>query len=126
MSELLRGEGGLEGCEQLPRSALWQAAILAHQAGSHRLARRVFHRGTVPELIRHYGFYQWQSPLRVLADVDPSSALRVLRATRPRGIRSDESEQSTDRRELLATAHESLGRLALAARLRASPKTVLR
>ena len=58
------------------------------------------------------------SYFRLLLKYRPSTALRVLRQTRPRGIHSDTEDNEDTRREFLAEAHAALGRTKLAATLR--------
>jgi hypothetical protein len=111
----------LEGIPNLPRTTWWRAAELAHKSGENAFVARVLSRHVVPDLvktIRRHDLYPVESVLTVLAKIDPSTALRVLRMTRPRDVRDDEDETNTNRRELLAAAHERLGRSELARRLR--------
>jgi hypothetical protein len=111
----------LEAIPNLPQSIWWRVAVLAHRAGNDAFAARVLNRHVVPDLvktIRRHGLYAIEAVLAVLAKLDPSTALRVLRMTRPQGVRDDEDETWADRRELLAAAHEQLGRPELARRLR--------
>jgi hypothetical protein len=112
----------LQAIPNLPPATWWRVAELAHRGGDEAFAAGVLNRHAVPVLvktIRRHGIYAtgW-SFLKVLAQIDPSTALRVLRGTRPRGVRDDEDETDANRRELLAAAHEQLGRSELARRLR--------
>ena len=55
-----------------------------------------------------------------LVKINPSAAIRVLRSTRPKGVRSDTDEFDKDRRRALAAAHVLLGRPERAQRLKAA------
>ncbi|TWT93338.1 hypothetical protein [Stieleria varia] len=54
----------------------------------------------------------------ILSRIEPHLALKAMRASRKRSIRSDLAEVSHERRALLAEIHERLGRLKLPERLR--------
>lgn len=72
-----------------------------------RVRRRDMDRGLDGELIE------------ALLESNPSAALRVLRKTRPHGVRRDEAESDPHRRRLLALIHRRLGRATLAQALSA-------
>jgi hypothetical protein len=111
----------LEAVPHLPREAWWRAAELAHAAGEVAFAAGVLNRHLAPELvkqIRRHGLVRVNAVVAALARIDPSAALRVVRATRATGVRDDGDETDDDRRAILAAAHERLGRPELARRLR--------
>jgi hypothetical protein len=113
----------LDSIPNLPQTTWWRAAELAYRGGDDGFAARVLNRHVVPDLvktIRQRGIWSVQSVLGTLAKIDASTALRVMHMTRPKGARDDEDEAEADRRELLAAAHERLGRSELARRLRES------
>jgi hypothetical protein len=56
--------------------------------------------------------------LEALIDIHPSKALRILRETRHRTVRSDAEEVDETRRDLLADCFKALARPRLAAALR--------
>jgi hypothetical protein len=56
--------------------------------------------------------------MHLLIHYRPSSALRVLRATRPKSIRNDSAEEDIERRHLLAACFDALGRHQFAAEMR--------
>lgn len=96
-----------------------RAAELGHQAGAERAARRLLRTRAVPALLRWHRAWQ-DLPCDVLqrmVPIDPSLVLRVLRATRPPGVRSDQQELFAERRRLLAQVHTALGRPHQARRL---------
>jgi hypothetical protein len=105
----------------LPRPTWWRAGLLAHLSGQGAFAGRVLNRHVVPELvktIRRLHISSVADVLTALAQIDPSTALRVLRLTRPKNVCDDEDETDLYRRHRLADAHERLGRAELARRLR--------
>jgi hypothetical protein len=113
----------LDGDAHLLEQTCWQAAALAHRAGRSDFALQLLNRRAYPRLIRavrNHGVCPCCSEpvLRTLAEADPSIALRILRATRSKRVRSDEEEFDGRRRALLITAHERLGRAELASRLK--------
>jgi len=96
-----------------------RAGYLAHRSGNLDFARRTLRQYGIPWLLnrnRHFGLDE--GTMIALIQLEPPAALRVLRRTRPKGVRSDEDEQDGLRRDLLARAHEALGRPAQAERLR--------
>lgn len=110
----------IEQCDGIGLEAAARAAAMAHRAGADAAARRLLRARAVPELLRRHRRHAYldEAAMSILAQADPSSALRVLRATRPRGVRKDEQETEDNRRRLLAAAHDALGRPAQAKRLR--------
>ncbi len=57
--------------------------------------------------------YLWEldyTLLKVLAEINPSAALRVLRKTREKGIKADKNETSHERLQILSRVHELMGR----------------
>jgi len=114
----------IESLKGLSASTWTLAARLAYQAGALSFARQTIRRRTVPYVLamtRRFGHFDFEA-MRLIAALEPSLALRLLRRTRPRGVRSDLEEEHPFRRELLWRAHQALGRSDLAERLRASPK----
>jgi hypothetical protein len=111
----------IEAWGDLSEATLLRVARLAHRAGERRFSQPVLERHAPKHLVREY--YREQrldfSTLEFLAETSPTAALRVLRQTRPRGVRRDEDEECDHRRRLLALAHERLCRPRRAARLRA-------
>lgn len=113
----------IQDCDMLPREFWLRAATLAYEAGAMEFAYRVVTERAVPYLLRmnRVEGVLGSTVVSILIKVRPSAALRVLRATRPRGVRADEEEEANSiRRSLLADAHEALGRTNLARRLRPS------
>ena len=109
----------IEASKGISEHLLLRAAYLAHRAGDANAAHRLIRNRAIPYLLEFHRRHHWLSPdlMQMLAELEPTSALRVLRQTRPRGVRNDEDE-SGKRRELLALAHEQLGRTIRAERLR--------
>lgn len=110
----------LEAEKALPDHTMLQAVRLAYQAGEQHFVRRAIQSWAPAYLQRYrrYGYWPNADLVMMLAELDPSAALRFLRNTRPRGVRRDEEEEGW-RREALAVAHENLSRYALAQKLRA-------
>lgn len=100
---------------RLPARSLVTAAIHAHRAGERAWAAGIARR-FAPDCIaretRKSGYISpWASAaLTVLADEHPSTALRVLRQTRPRGVRRDEQEWNDGRLRLLVLCLDRLSR----------------
>jgi hypothetical protein len=110
----------LQQSDGLGVATLVRAAELARQAGAIQDARWLVQKGAVPAFLRSHrrtGYLALEL-LERLAALDPAAALRVLRSTRPRGVRRDVQEQDEDRRRILAQANAALGRAAQARRLR--------
>lgn len=102
------------------------AASHAQHANFHDFAARRISRDGPEWLIRHYrehhGFHDLaETIIKGLIYYHPSAALRVLRQTRHKSVRDDESETDPFRRKLLATAHRALGREKLADSLGFAP-----
>jgi hypothetical protein len=100
---------------------LWQWLDLVAAAaadGDLPLARRLARQaqGRLRKLER--GAYQAGVLAERLAAVDPSAALRLLKRTRPKPVRSWRDETDTQRLLAAAAAHEALGRPRRAAELR--------
>ncbi|MCP5119960.1 MAG: hypothetical protein GY953_54880 [bacterium] len=110
----------MEAGHSLPEGSWIRAALLAHKAGEGGFSHRVLRDRAVPYLMRMHRRHHWldTSTLEALVELDPSTALRVLRRTRPMGVRADEQEGRPERRKLLTKAHEALGRAGRARRLR--------
>jgi hypothetical protein len=110
----------LEEEKALPDHTILRAVRLAYQAGEEHFVRRVLRSWAPAFLQRYHQQGPWYSAdlVMMLAELDPSAALRFLRSSRPRGVRRDEEEEGW-RREALAVAHENLSRYALAQKLRA-------
>ena len=109
----------LEACKNLPDRAWMRAAHLARLAGALGFAHRVLREAGVRHVLRtHRQFRELdREAMTVLVELEPATALRVLRKTRPRGIGSDERETCPERRSYLARAYERLGRVPWAKRL---------
>jgi len=105
----------------VPDDVMIKAVKLARQAGEERFVHKIA-RTWIPRYLqrnlRYINYYWFETELVVmLAEFNPSAALRFLRNSRPRGVRRDREEVGW-RREALAVAHENLGRYALAEKLR--------
>ncbi len=104
--------GELEQAEGLA-AWLWHRVVrLAYEAGDDALARRVFHRHLIPVIRnrkRQDGWCYGESA-QVIAHLDPTVAIRLVRQTRSRGIRRDEDEPEPARRRILGLALRRLGR----------------
>ena len=109
----------LEACKSLPDRAMMRAAYLAHLAGARGFAHRVLREVGVRHVLRTHRQFHWldRETMTVLVELEPSTALRVLRKTRPPDVGSDDDEYFLDRRRYLARAYELLGREARANRL---------
>ena len=109
----------LEACKNLPDRAWMRAAHLARLAGALGFAHRVLREAGVRHVLRTHRQFQWldREAMTVLVELEPATALRVLRKTRPRGVGSDEGETCPDRLHYFARAYERLGREARAKRL---------
>lgn len=99
---------------QLGVSSILRAALLAFKAGERTFASRVLLKYG-PVYIRQHqtrtGFTEEAVELlQALITLHPSSALRLLRETRRRSIRSDVEESDESRRELLASCFTALAR----------------
>ena len=110
---------GLEACKGLPNRTMMRAAHLAHLAGARGFAHRVLRDVGVPYLLRTHRQFRSldRDAMAVLVELEPATALRVLRKTRPSGVGSDKAETSPERRRYLARAYANLGRDAWASRL---------
>jgi hypothetical protein len=114
----------LEKEKALPDHVMLTSIILARQAGEERYVLHTL-RSWVPGYLRRILKYPYiyglsRELLMMVAELDPSAALRHLRSSRPRGVRRD-IEETGWRREVLAVAHENLARPALAQKLRETP-----
>ena len=95
---------------RLPAIDRLRAASLARRAGRDDLARRWLEM-SAGHLRGHSDFPWWNRELgEVLADLVPSLALRLLRETRPKGIRSWSQERNVHRLWIAGQAHLSLHR----------------
>jgi hypothetical protein len=110
----------LEQCKGLAESVWLRAALLARQAGALDFTHQVLRRQAVPYLLQFHRRYNALNPevMGLLAELEPSAALQVLRRTRPRGVRHDDEETDPERRQLLARAYQAMGRPVQAKRLR--------
>jgi hypothetical protein len=98
----------IAAASQLSVESVLRAAMLAHRAGADDFARRSLKAHACDYLIRQWrrhGQFNEQVATR-LADIEPAAALRVMRQTREKHVRSDEEEHWQPRRRLLATIYE--------------------
>jgi hypothetical protein len=107
---------------QLGVSSMLRAALLAFEAGERLFASRVLLKYG-PVYIRQHqtrtGFTEEAvALLQAIITLHPSTALRLLRETRRRSIRSDVEESDESRRELLASCFTALARPKLAAAMK--------
>jgi hypothetical protein len=102
----------IERDASLPPTVMARAAWLAHRAVASSEAKRIIQSRVMPEVncIMPYDI----ATLGAIVEIDPSSGIRALRATRPCALRKDDDE-SDDRRKLLAEAYRLLGRESKAA-----------
>ena len=109
----------LEACKNLPDRAWMRAAHLARLAGALGFSHRVLREVGVRHLLSTHRQFQGldREAMTVLVEMEPATALRVLRKTRPRGVGSDEGETCPERLSYLARAYERLGREPRAKRL---------
>jgi hypothetical protein len=91
----------------LASSVLARAAWLAFKAGVVSEARRLLRLRIMPEAYRIPHFDN--VTLDRIVQIDPSRGLRVLRATRPKNVRSEDRERGY-RLKLIAEAYRLLGR----------------
>ncbi len=107
---------------QLGVSSLLRAAMLAFGAGERLFANRVLLKYGPSYIKQHQTSSGFMNDavelLKAIVTIDPSIALRLLRETRHRSIRSDAEETDQSRRELLADCFTALARPKLAAALR--------
>jgi hypothetical protein len=107
---------------QLGVSSMLRAALLAFEAGERSFASRVLLKYGPSYIKQHQtnsGFMREAVELlKAIVTMHPSVALRLLRETRHRSIRSDAEETNESRRELLADCFTALARPKLAAALR--------
>ena len=84
----------LETCKGLPDRALMRAAYLTLLAGAPGFAHRVLRDVGVRHVLRtHRQFHRLdREAMTVLVELEPSTALRVLRKTRSLGVRSDDDK----------------------------------
>ena len=115
----------LDGCEELDDRTWMRAVRVAAAAGEFDFVGRALRERGV-----RYGLRAWRGSLLLDADLmsmltehDPGAAIRLVRATRERGVRSDEDDDE-QRRSYLASAFERLGRPARASRVRAGRPAV--
>ncbi len=96
---------------------LFQKVNFRENTPFHKKTRLFIRRNLLPLLIRLYRqevtYDVWKLADPLLA-VDAWSVLRLIRATRPQGVRRDKDEKDQDRRRLLAKAFTALGRHDLA------------
>lgn len=105
---------------------LWQRlAVRLHRAGTTQVAHRIVERRLVPLAIERHAEFQWlnTSIALTVAEIMPSVAIRLIRATRDRGVRRDSDETEGDRKRVLGTAYQQLGREKKAAALLAKTKS---
>ena len=107
---------------KLPDSAWIRAAALADASGRCDMAAGVIRRHG-PEFVAEHEYDLLAcGTTRAAADLllkyAPTLALRSMRSSRARTVRRDEDEQIAGRLNLLANAHQVLGRQRLADRLR--------
>lgn len=107
---------------QLGVSAILRAALLAFEAGERMFASRVLLKYGPSHIKQHQtnsGFMREALELlKAIVTMHPSVALRLLRETRHRSIRSDADQTNESRRELLASCFTALARPKLAAAMR--------
>jgi len=96
-----------------------QAALLLNSAESTELAAELFAQDVERQVRAYATRHHWThyEALMFLARSRPSAALRILRTTRPRGLRSWSQEVSAERLVCAAAALETLHRPAQAREL---------
>ncbi len=101
----------LENAEGLNTEHWVTAVRSATAAGDRALAVKLMTRHLVPSFLREHRRRGWipSEWLEVIAAADPSTAIRLLRSTRPKGVRRDDEDEE-DRKRILATALRALGR----------------
>jgi len=110
----------LDTCEDLDDWAWMRAARVADAAGASDFVRRVLRSRGVRHVLRtRCGSQLDEGVMLMLMEHDPRATIRLVRATRDRGVRSDEEDEQ-QRRLYLARAYELLGRPARARRMRAA------
>ncbi len=108
---------------RLGLSTMIFTAQLAHRTGIQDVAARLTVK-YAPDWIRRQAnccsdcFANAVPTLQMLIQYHPSSALRLLRSTRPRSVNGDQDEQDDNRRKMLAECFDALGRTRLAAEMR--------
>lgn len=110
----------LEKGQVLPAETWLRVVELAHAAGAAWFVHQTVRTWALPFLKKQtrWGFWHCLELMTLVAELQPSAALRIMRRTREADVRSDEDEPDKERREILAIAHQALGRQALARRLR--------
>ncbi len=104
----------------LEPQVLARAIELVDRAGERYLAARLIEQRLIPKLAGRYRHRlneaDFQTLTRLTA-IAPTPVLRLMRATRERGVRSDQEEHWDARRQVIAAAHRALGRPQKAAAL---------
>jgi len=100
----------------------FRLAILARLAGKDESARQIVSTLRVSSLPRRlkrhecghcstfHGIGSYQDVLDLLGDCNPSIALRLIRLTRPKNVKSDAEETNPVRKKALMRCHQLLGR----------------
>ena len=103
-----------------PAMARFRLAILARLAGQGETARKIVRSLRINSLPRrlkhlqcyHCGGFHWagiyDEVFDLLMDCNPSIALRTLRVTRPKDVKSDADETHPKRKALLARCYQAL------------------
>ncbi len=110
----------VEAEKAIPDHTMRRVVKLAYDAGEMNFVRQAMDNWarTYVQRTNRRLYYQDRDVVLILAEFEPSLALRFLRSNRPPGVRQDEEETGW-RRAALAIAHQNLGRFQLAQRLRA-------
>ena len=111
---------------KLPNACCKRAALLLEAGGAVQAARQLVARvaAYVREAYRRHQWTDYQA-VSFLARFDPSLALRTLRDTRNKGIRTWSDETSTERLVAAATALSNLNRINQLVRFLGLPRKVL-
>ncbi len=109
----------IEYSEGLPDNTLLRAAQIAHKVGETSFTQKIVRELAVSYLLADHRRHNYldEDVTYLLIQIDPGAALRVLRQTRPRKIRTDEQEY-LPRRNMFIKAYKGLGRMKQAEQLR--------
>ncbi len=110
----------INSCKELPDNTILRVAKIAYLANERFFSVQILKKRAEKHLLiegkNHWGMDY--TMLEILVEINPSAALRILKKTRPDKIKRDEEETIQQRVRLLSMAHEKLGRVHLAERLK--------
>ena len=102
----------IKPCKGISNSTILQAATLAYKAGNITFAQEVFRQQKEQYFIRqiqNHWSVDWNI-MRIMVEINPSMALRILHQTRAKGINSDLEETHNERITIYLRAYKALGK----------------